>query len=51
MMSTLSTLIASYLASERGPRTLEQLRSIAAGHITHHLQFVVEKRKTLGLSA
>jgi uncharacterized damage-inducible protein DinB len=35
--------------TERGPRTLEQLLSGAAGHIAHHLQFVAEKRKALGL--
>ncbi len=35
--------------SERGPRTLEQLLTGATGHITHHLQFIVEKRKALGL--
>jgi uncharacterized damage-inducible protein DinB len=34
---------------ERGPLTLEQLLSGAAKHIAHHLQFVTEKRKALGL--
>jgi uncharacterized damage-inducible protein DinB len=36
--------------TERGPLTLEKLLTGAAGHITHHLQFVVEKRKALGLT-
>ena len=35
--------------NERGPRTLEQLLSGAAGHIPHHVQFIREKRKALGL--
>lgn len=37
--------------SERGPRTLEQLVTGATGHITHHVPFILEKRKALGLSA
>jgi uncharacterized damage-inducible protein DinB len=37
--------------NERGPRTLEQLLEGAANHITHHLQFVAEKRRALGLPA
>jgi hypothetical protein len=35
--------------NERGPRTLEQLLSGAVGHIPHHVQFIWEKRKALGL--
>jgi uncharacterized damage-inducible protein DinB len=35
--------------NERGPLTLERLLAIAANHIPHHLQFVLEKRKALGL--
>jgi uncharacterized damage-inducible protein DinB len=35
--------------SERGPRTLEQLLQGAIGHITHHVKFVHEKRKALGV--
>jgi uncharacterized damage-inducible protein DinB len=35
--------------NERGPRTLEQLLTGATGHVTHHLQFILEKRKALGL--
>jgi hypothetical protein len=35
--------------SERGPRTLEQLLAGATGHITHHVQFIHEKRRALGL--
>ncbi len=37
--------------NERGPRTLEQLLETATGHIAHHLKFVAEKRKALGLLA
>jgi hypothetical protein len=37
--------------NERGPLTLEQLLSTAARHIPHHLQFVSEKRRALGLPA
>jgi uncharacterized damage-inducible protein DinB len=37
--------------NERGPRTLEQLLTSAIGHVTHHLAFVKEKRKALGLPA
>jgi hypothetical protein len=37
--------------SERGPRTLEQLLDGAAGHITHHVKFIREKRQALGLLA
>ena len=38
------------LHNERGPRTLEQLLTGAIGHIQHHLAFVKEKRKALGLA-
>jgi uncharacterized damage-inducible protein DinB len=37
--------------NERGPRTLEELLAGAANHITHHLKFVADKRRALGLSA
>ena len=37
--------------NERGPLTLEQLLAGGAGHITHHVRFILEKRKALGLSA
>jgi hypothetical protein len=36
--------------NERGPRTLEQLLTGAIAHIPHHLEFVKEKRKALGLA-
>jgi uncharacterized damage-inducible protein DinB len=36
--------------NERGPRTLEQLLTGATGHITHHVQFIMDKRRALGLS-
>jgi uncharacterized damage-inducible protein DinB len=35
--------------SERGPRTLEQILTGAANHIPHHVRFIREKRKALGL--
>lgn len=35
--------------NERGPRTLEQLITTATNHIPHHVQFIIEKRKALGL--
>ena len=35
--------------NERGPRTLEQLLTGTISHIPHHLQFVNEKRKAMGL--
>jgi hypothetical protein len=34
--------------SEAGPLTLETLLQRAAGHITHHLKFIAEKRQALG---
>jgi uncharacterized damage-inducible protein DinB len=37
--------------NERGPRTLEDLLTGATNHITHHLKFVADKRRALGLSA
>ena len=35
--------------NEKGPRTLQQLLETATGHIPHHLKFVAEKRKALGV--
>ncbi len=37
--------------SERGPMTLERLLTAAVRHIPHHVQFIREKRKALGLPA
>jgi len=37
--------------NERGPLTLERLLTIATNHIPHHLQFIAEKRRALGLPA
>ena len=37
--------------SERGPMTLERMLTAAARHIPHHVQFIHEKRKALGLPA
>jgi hypothetical protein len=36
--------------NERGPRTLEQLLTTVTGHIPHHLKFIEEKKKALGLA-
>jgi hypothetical protein len=36
--------------SERGERTLEQFLQGAINHITHHVGFILEKRKALGLN-
>lgn len=35
--------------SERGPVTLEQVLDLITGHIPHHLPFIRDKRKALGL--
>jgi hypothetical protein len=35
--------------NERGPLTLERLVAIATNHIPHHIKFVEEKRKALGV--
>jgi hypothetical protein len=35
--------------NERGPRTLEQLLTGATAHIPHHLKFIEDKRRALGL--
>lgn len=37
--------------SERGPMTLERMLTAAARHIPHHVAFIEEKRKALGLPA
>jgi uncharacterized damage-inducible protein DinB len=37
--------------NERGPRTLEDLLTGAIGHIQHHVKFIVDKRRALGLPA
>lgn len=37
--------------SERGELSLERLLGIASKHIPHHLTFLLEKRKALGLPA
>jgi DinB superfamily len=36
--------------NERGPLTLEQMLAMATRHIPHHVQFIEEKRKALGLA-
>jgi hypothetical protein len=35
--------------NERGEMPLERLLTSITGHITHHLDFIGEKRKALGL--
>lgn len=37
--------------NERGPLTLEQLLTSATGHLLHHVSFIPDKRKALGLPA
>jgi hypothetical protein len=37
------------LHNERGPLSLEKMLTMTTNHVTHHLQFIVEKRKALGL--
>ena len=37
--------------NERGPLTLERLLATAANHIPHHVRFIEEKRRALGLPA
>jgi uncharacterized damage-inducible protein DinB len=36
--------------SERGPMTLEALLTSITGHIPHHVRFIREKRRALGLA-
>src|SRR5207245_9663610 len=36
--------------NERGPQTLEQLLTTMSNHIPHHVKFIEEKRKALGLA-
>ncbi len=54
MARILKTLPAEAFArvgvhDERGPRTLEQLLETVTNHIQHHVKFIHEKRKALGL--
>lgn len=35
--------------NERGPRTLEQLLTTTINHIPHHVKFIHDKRKALGI--
>ncbi len=37
--------------NERGPMTLEKMVQTMITHITHHLKFVEEKKKVLGIAA
>lgn len=36
--------------NERGPLTLEKLLTTATNHIPHHVKFIIEKRRALGLA-
>jgi uncharacterized damage-inducible protein DinB len=36
--------------NERGPQTLEKLVTTAINHIPHHVRFIEDKRKALGLT-
>ena len=36
--------------NERGPQTLEQLLTTMTNHIPHHVKFIQEKRKALGMA-
>jgi hypothetical protein len=36
--------------SERGPKTLAELLTTASNHIPHHLAYIAEKRRALGLT-
>jgi len=38
------------LHNERGPLTLEQLLTAVTNHVNHHVPFINEKRKALGLA-
>ena len=54
MARILRTLPASALQrpgthNERGPQTLEKMLTTAINHIPHHLKFIDEKRKALGI--
>jgi uncharacterized damage-inducible protein DinB len=44
-----SALQRTGVHNERGPLTLEVLLASVINHIPHHLKFVLEKRKALGL--
>jgi uncharacterized damage-inducible protein DinB len=35
--------------NERGPRTLEELLTTVTNHIPHHIKFIEDKRRALGL--
>ena len=37
--------------NERGPRTLEDLLTGASNHVPHHVKFIADKRRALGLPA
>ena len=46
-----AVLQRSGVHSERGPMTLERMLTAAIRHIPHHVQFIQDKRKALGLPA
>ncbi len=45
-----SCLERSGVHAERGLVTAEQMLNIAINHVTHHVKFIAEKRKALGLA-
>jgi len=45
-----ATLQKTCVHSERGLLNLQQLLTTAIGHVTHHLAFIVEKKKSLGIA-
>jgi uncharacterized damage-inducible protein DinB len=44
-----STLERVGVHSERGPKTWAELLATATNHIPHHVPFIIEKRKALGV--
>ena len=44
-----SALARTGVHSERGPKMLAEILTGATNHITHHVPFIYEKRKALGL--
>lgn len=45
-----ATLQKTCVHSEKGLISLQQLLTTAIGHVTHHLAFIVEKKKALGIA-
>lgn len=45
-----STLQRVGIHSERGPRTLADILTGAVNHVSHHVPFILEKRRALGVA-